>query len=313
MGNETEPQNTCDTDIFLQGGPFTSDAQDMITNYMDWGFQEGCHNTFTLGQALRMRAVLGTGAREGLRLSRRCDIPFKNISVIGVESPKLIDCGQRIYPTVVVYNSGNQTVRDIQVAFRDDQGNDTSKRWKNGSLAPGDTLRIAFDRPIEGLKPGLHQGEAYIKLVDLRNADGDPQDDVLPYTFWVLEPGFEVNYFPYCVNLSGEGLLPSWQIVDYDRRVAFEVFNETSCTDIYGNFSLRYNTSGRWADGQGIGADPTGTKDLLVSPVIDLTDQAFTSLSFHFAHKYLDATREATLKILAVGECGDPLAILFNR
>lgn len=301
--------NTCNTDLNLLGTPYTKDVEDMITNFMDYGFMMGCHNTFTRGQATRMRAVLNT-ARLKLRLSDRCAIPFKNLSVIQIDNPRDVACGQKIYPSVTVHNTGNQKISKLQLAFKDENGNEVIENW-NGEVLPGDSVTIDFNTPIQGLSTGRHLGEAKIKLIDGQVTDADPQDNVLVRPFWILEPGVPVRSFPYCADMSGGGLPAFWQKVDFDKLLTFDVYNQANCVDEHGDFILRYNSSGAFNGGSGITAGLNGTRDLLVTPILDLTTEDYAALSFQYAHKFLDGPRKARLSIHVTDDCGTRLETLL--
>ncbi|MEJ0101035.1 MAG: M43 family zinc metalloprotease [Bacteroidota bacterium] len=71
-----QPDNSCNTDT-LSG--FTTDAPDMISNFMDYG-NDGCHKSFSEGQAARMRAAIAT-QRNSLLLQNQCDKPCTENSV----------------------------------------------------------------------------------------------------------------------------------------------------------------------------------------------------------------------------------------
>jgi gliding motility-associated-like protein len=72
-----QPQNSCSTDT-LSG--FAVDVPDLINNFMDYG-NDACHNAFTEGQAVRMRAAIVT-QRSGL-LQNECAKPCAESIIAG--------------------------------------------------------------------------------------------------------------------------------------------------------------------------------------------------------------------------------------
>ena len=76
----TSPGNSCssDTSSNFSDGAFPVDVPDLIADIMDYG-NYACHNEFTEGQAVRMRAAIAT-QRTGL-LQNECDKPCAETAV----------------------------------------------------------------------------------------------------------------------------------------------------------------------------------------------------------------------------------------
>ncbi len=82
--NNAAVANTCSNDAMITNSPFTSDVNDLYENYMDYGFSS-CRNTFTPGQATRMRIALST-SRASLLNSQGCVMPAPPVSAFTVDN-----------------------------------------------------------------------------------------------------------------------------------------------------------------------------------------------------------------------------------
>ncbi len=91
------PANTCDTDVNLTdpNNPFTTDQDDMIINYMDYGDWD-CYSAFTFGQKDRMVFYV-TGTRSSLLNSLACIDPcMMPLTANFLANPNPVSAGETI-------------------------------------------------------------------------------------------------------------------------------------------------------------------------------------------------------------------------
>ena len=108
-----------------------------------------------------------------------------------------------------------------------------------------------------------------------------------------------INQFPYCIDFETGSLSPGWVVGDFDGIVSPDIVDLTQCKS-NGNIALRYNTSGFWNNGSGRGADPEGTSEAIISPLIDLGNANSANVSFDYAYKQSWPSKPLELRIYAM-------------
>ncbi|MEM7660118.1 MAG: hypothetical protein AAF399_28675, partial [Bacteroidota bacterium] len=296
---DEETVNTCSTDgdDLSQLNPFAGrDVQDIYENFMDGG-ELSCKHSFTEEQKKVMRRILIQDRRTLLQ-SDGCTLYFNNLSLLSIINPGVATCEDVVRPTVLIKNTGNLPVETCDLFLQFDLATATMHTW-NGILLPGDS--IPWTLPEQILTEGVHSLQAEIMSVDGDEGDYFLQDNFFQKRFAYFQSNETVREFPYCVD-SEDGKLPAdWKVANLDEQVSFDVHPWGNCTEATGNYVLRYNTSGSWSDG--IGAGAKGTKDLLISPLLDLTNYSQAMVRFNRAYKASSPDRNLTLRFKVIENC----------
>lgn len=303
-----EPQNSCSTDAddLSANNPFNSDVEDLFENYMDDG-AAACRNSFTPLQKARMRYAL-FNARMSLLNNSACTTTFDNVGFGQWFRPPTITCDSLIRPQVELYNNGDDVVNEIDFWQKVDGFAATTWTW-TGALLPGDTL--IMDLPAKFLEAGIHNWVVRIETINGAGADDDESDDLKTLRFQRLTHKAAVTEFPYCEDL--EAGLDAFEGLNWDGNIGFDYLNYTNCTGTTGKFVMRYNTSGAWENGAGIGAGPAGTRDALISKPLDLSGYNEISLSFLTAYKESYPGNALNMNVWVLPTCEGDLVKVYSQ
>ena len=302
--------NTCSTDAddTSPNNPFSSDVEDMYENFMDGGEMD-CKNTFTPGQKTRMRVTL-LGIRSSLLSSSGCMLSITNVSLTKVSAPERISCETPTPTEIEFVNNGTSVVGSLELGIRLDNGQVFKQSWY-GNLQPGDTAYAVISPST--IVPGRHLLEVEILDVNGQGIDSNRGDNTITHIFVQTDNNVSLNQFPYCVDFEGGQMPSGWVMGDFDGVISPDLIDLTMCKNL-GDFSLRYNTSGFWNNGTGVGAATSGTHEAFISPIIDLSGFQSASISFDYAHKQSWPSKPLELDIYVMrDDCeGTPIQIMHK-
>ncbi|MEO1415636.1 MAG: hypothetical protein AAFW00_10170 [Bacteroidota bacterium] len=303
--------NSCYTDSLLPGSPYIRDVEDIFENYMDGALpgQYVCKNSFTKDQKKRMR--LSVALRGGFINSPGTKEFFTDLSIVRIRHPQLVVCGSSLVPQIILRNNGNREITSFSLNIQLD-GNDASDIDWEGMLYPGDTLELTGE-PILGLNPNPHLFKAEIGSINDGQTDLYPADNVWEQPFTTVDANKRVTSFPYCENMEF-GILPiKWTTANLDGKIGFDIMEGTGCqgaTDP-NRFTIRYGSGDAYNQGQT--AAPFGTKDLLISPILDLTDLQNALLTFDYAHQFLGDEQSMDLRVLVLPDCDARIREIWGK
>ena len=152
---DTQGDQVCDTPVTLANSgclssPTCANAQ--IENYMDYTAQD-CKNTFTAGQALRMRNALYI-QRSSLLNSISCTpISDRDIGIAEVLNPDLVTCSSSTMPIVRIVNYGTLSVTSFALEATLDSAETVSSTW-SGELVSGSSVEVELDSML--ISMGMH-------------------------------------------------------------------------------------------------------------------------------------------------------------
>lgn len=306
--SQGESQNSCSTDAddVSANNPFDSDVEDLFENFMDDGAPD-CRQSFTPMQKVRMRFALTT-ERQSLLNSQACSSDFENIGFGTWFRPPTITCDSLIRPQIELYNSGETVVSSIDFWQRVDNFPFSTWTW-NGAIYPGDTLIL--DLPAKFLEAGQHVWLVRIESINGVGPDDDESDDVKTLRFQRLEDTEAETNFPFCEDV--EFGLNAYEQINWDGRVGFDFFPYSDCSAATGKFVMRYNTTGAWEGGAGIGAAPSGTRDALISKPFDLAGYNDINFSFVTAYKESFPDKALSMNVWVLPSCSDELVKVYSR
>ncbi len=203
---ETQGDRVCDTPVTLLNSncsnPECSGSQ-MIENYMDYTGQT-CKNSFTEGQKVRMRFTLFE-ERESLLTSLGC-VPTSeyDVAVTSIKAPIGSLCSGTLFPEVVIYNYGSQTLTTATIHYSVDNNSAQTFNW-TGSLNSGENEEVGLPTLTAG--GGNHTFDAYTSSPN-GNTDSYPSNDGSQSNFSIGTGGIaEVN-----IKLDYIGTETTWEI-----------------------------------------------------------------------------------------------------
>ncbi|MBW3544770.1 MAG: zinc metalloprotease, partial [Bacteroidetes bacterium] len=269
-----------------------SNEDAMYQNYMDYS-GDACMALFTLGQKERMHVVLqNSPRRKELHNSPGKQAPTVVANDAGLRQLALIPaerCNSTYTPNLEVRNYGNTKVTQVAVALSVD-GRPLGTYTRQTSLNYLDVQTIALD-PIIIENPGPREVIASITLTN-NTEDGKSSNntvttilDVPQQTNLPLSHDFEGGFFPFYV-INPNVRTYTWELKD--------VPNSTSSnnTAAFINF-FDYGQEGH--------------RDILVSPVFDLSEENYLFVSMSVAHARYDRTSTDGLEIYVATDCSTNL------
>ncbi|MEL6132412.1 MAG: hypothetical protein AAFR59_03505, partial [Bacteroidota bacterium] len=301
--------NSCYTDSILPGSPYIRDVEDIYENYMD-GTSPGqyvCKNSFTKDQKKRMR--LSVALRGGFQNSPGIKEFFTDMSIVRVRQPQLVVCGSSLVPQVILRNNGNREITSCSLSLMVD-GNDVSDIDWEGLLLPGDTFELVGS-PILGLSPTPHRFRVEILSVNQDQGDIYPADNAWEQPFTMVDVSKQVTDFEYCEDME-YGIIPiKWTTSNLDGKIGFDIVEGTGCDPSSNRFAIRYGSGDAFMQGQT--AAPFGTKDLLISPILDLVDLPNAVLTFDYAHQFLGDEQSMDLRVLVLPDCDARIREIWGK
>ena len=296
----------CDQDDYVEDTPLAEEehngcpeepviscgSPDMYQNFMDYT-ADRCMSLFTEGQAARMIVVLENSPRRAtLNESRAKEEPTVVANDAGLRQfiLQLVDpCTKDFIPATVVKNYGNNFVNSVKIGL-----------YVNGILYEQETFDVNLDY-LEAdtlqMQPILleNRGEVNVEAVILstnNTADGEEFNDQLLAELYAPER-VEAPY----VHDFETSLLPFYRLnPDYNQTWRLTEAPITGSANNLAAFMNFYNYS----------INP-GTRDLLVSPIVDLRngDQAF--LAFQVAYATYSSTSSDRLEVYVTTDCSESL------
>jgi len=283
--SDTPIQNTSNGGCPSHPSASCSNGGDMFMNYMDY-VNDNCMNSFTAGQATRMRAAIA-GARSGLITSQACVTASDDAGVQVVNYPVGTICTGTFIPEITIRNNGSSTLVSAVINYSVDGGTVSTQPW-SGSLASGQSVSVTLPQHI--VSTGSHTFDAYTTLPN-GNTDGDNSNDADNSSFVVagnglslpFVQGFEVPIFP----------LPSWSISNPDNDVTWARSTTVSKTGSACMFMDNWDYNAH------------GESDAITLPSLDMSSSASVTMTFELAYALYSATGFSdTLRVWASDDCG---------
>ena len=137
--------------------PTCNNNGDMFQNYMDYT-NDGCMNTFTIGQKDRMHATLNL-SRAQLITSKGCAIPYEDIGVLSTLNTFCSSDQNINMPIeVILENYSTGLINSANITYRINNSPPIEYNW-TGNLNTGDNINLIIGN--ETLNPGQHSIKIY--------------------------------------------------------------------------------------------------------------------------------------------------------
>lgn len=277
----------CPTD-----SPESCDSQDMYQNYMDYT-ADRCMSLFTLGQAERMEVVLQHSPRRNtLHTSRAKEVPTTVANDAGIRQ-LILDiqdpCTKDFIPQIEVRNYGNNQVNSVEIGL-----------FINTQLVEQQTIDLDLDYLETAMVefPELilnRQGEVITEARILRTnggADNDEFNNSREVELYVPE----IEQAPYLQDFE-TSLRPFYRI-NFDNSLTWELV-QAPITGQEDNLAIGVNYFDYSIN--------LGTKDLFISPIIDLSEENMAFLSFRLAHATYGQSSKERLEVYVSTDCSENL------
>ncbi len=270
----------------------------MFMNYMDYS-NDACMNMFTEGQALRMRSAIEL-FYPTLNNPLLCDtviLSGTNAMLKAINNPVGEICSDSVMPQIVVSNIGLDTILNLTIKWRLDNGNWNDIKWIGKITALED--KIIYLTPIKNLINDKHRLDIMLAEVNGLVLQAESNDSAftlfdvkltrenLPYA-----QSFESTPFPGTTNikiLNSGGV--AWQ--------------KTTKSSVNGLASIFIDNKLN---------DHEGDIDAFLLPNIDLTTFEGTPyIKFMWAYARKDNSASDALQVLLSLDCGYSFVSLFNR
>lgn len=274
------------------------DLPDMVNNYMDYS-SDPCQNSYTQGQATRMRSFLEPGGfRDGLAVSGKCADLIKNdaalIDLFFPVNEQL--CNTDFEPVMAIANNGTDPLQSALIEVSVDGTVIGSHTWTgNLNFAEYDTIVLStFTAP-------LGSSTVSFDIVEANGAD---------------DTNLNNNFADGSVEIA---LLSAENLPQQDDFEAIDVNN--TIWDVVNNnndpsFELTDNAA-HWGD-QSIflsnkQVTVAGRVDDLVTRDLDFTSYTNPEMKFYYAHANRVNVGEDKFYVLLSDDCGVTYDTLFQR
>ncbi|MFY0685619.1 MAG: choice-of-anchor J domain-containing protein [Cyclobacteriaceae bacterium] len=236
-------------------------SSDMYSNYMNYTM-DACMNMFTNCQRMRMRTVLESSPRRKSLLSSHAlnapEIISNDLGIKRILSPQKGNCELEFFPTLEVFNYGNNTISSYEISFfSNDRLVETTKRTTTLSSGQSEIITLG---PLTSDTDGNNLNFTIDKVNNIEVI-------AKSHTVGTIQtlPVQQVN-IPININFDSVDLTHrsnGW-IIDSAPRTT--VSNQGAIID-FTNDSLTF-----------------GSFEYLTTPILDLTSVSAAELSFSYAY-----------------------------
>jgi hypothetical protein len=272
----------------------------MYQNYLDYT-DDACMNLFTQGQFDRIVTVLDNSPR---RLSLRSSIGWKepdpvadDLGIRNIISPLENECSASVIPSIEIRNYGTNSITSAEIQLKKN-GLIVETKTFSLNLDPLATSTVDFSPTLSNV--GTTTTFSFEILHTNGVTDGNNSDNLSSVDVNTLE---QIS-IPFTETFDSA---PSgWPIENLDALTTWEVSSAPS--DQSGNTAMSVEFY-YYEDGE-------GEKDILYTPIFDLSNETLALLTFDVAYAAFDASSEDGLKVLILTDCNSDLFTateLYNK
>lgn len=274
-------------------------TNDMFQNYMDYT-DDGCMNLFTEDQKARIETVLNSSPRRASLLTSKGNeapvVAANDLGIRSIISPQNSSCETLLLPEIVVRNYGSNAISSAQITVSvDGMIQETLNVALNLANLEMDTVSFSS---IDVLNYGTYSLE--FEVISTNNTtDGNADNNIKSISTTVP---VKLNA-PQLIDFETTPI--EWTIDNLDGLRTWEVV--TAPNEDPNNQALRIDF---------FDYEQQGELDLLLSPVIDLSNTLTAVLSFDVAYAQFPSTSDEGLIVTISPSCADPLYdadTIFNK
>ncbi len=254
------------------------------------------------------RRGLGASASQGSSAVRTdqvqaFDMPMaNNVGIAEIISPTaddLLACDDApINVIALVRNFGSQPQSNFPVRYRLDGGPFVTTTF-TATLASGTSALYTFPAPVVISDVGAHTVEVSTNLPGDQFAGDNSQNVALQVIAGTTLPA------PFFEGLSAASPTPpGWRINNPDNGITWS-------TGLLANGPACNNTRVWFLDHYSYSA--TGQEDMLITPMIDLSDRSDSRLRFHHAYARYNATYSDAFRVDISANCGGNWTTVFAQ
>jgi type IX secretion system substrate protein len=266
----------------------------MIENYMDFT-NDVCMNLFTNDQKGRIRIVMDNSPRRNSLINSPGLIP----PVLGIDlgikevlEPTLVNCDNRIIPTVEVANFGTDPVTGFQLSYDMDGAAPVTFNYTGPVLVSGESVIVAFSEiNLDNSRHTFHTS-----ISNVAGGDENPtNDDVTQLAFISLDE----DIIPLREEFGSDEFENGWFVINFDNNLTWEV-----------------ETAGNPGPSAGVNHFNNafvGEENWLVGPILDFSGTSEASMFFDVSYAR-NGNRNDGLRVLLSTNCGESFDnILYEK
>jgi hypothetical protein len=221
----------------------------------------------------------------------------RNTQLVSVNSPKPLECGTSVTPSVTIKNLSSENITGIKLSYSIDNGAVQTTPVTNLNLAFNASTDISLGAGT--VSAGVHNIKVYSwePVSASGTGDSNTSNDTLQKQFSI--PG--AVQAPLVENFTATTFPPSnWALINPDGSIGWT-------RHINGNV----NTGSAWVNTFNYGA--TGALDDLVTPSVSYSVVDSVKLSFDLSAGLRNTVNTDTLSVLITKDCGNTFTEVYKK
>lgn len=267
----------------------------MFQNYMDYS-NDVCMNLYTQGQVARMVVVLENSPRRFSLLNSDGDESpptlAHDVAISNIEQPGSTFCGGQLTPKIEIKNIGTTQATSVIIEFRTN-GSLTESKTVSVNLATLEATNVTFN-PIT--QPSGTVTYEFNVITVNGNTDQRPENDLVQISTTIPAE----TSIPFAEVFNAFPALWTTQNPDNGKTWQYRTLPSGGQKALYVNCYLYENE---------------GATDLLVTPILDLTNATAASFKFDYAYAQYSSLIQERMRVLVSQVCdfGYSPVEVFNK
>lgn len=287
---DTPIQNSDYNGLCPNGTQVECSVHTMYDNYLNYT-NDACMNIFTVGQVDRMDVIINNSPRRASLLTSHGSQPpiqvANDLGIKSIASPGATACSGNLSPALVLHNYGTNNITSAQVQFFVNGVSAETKMFSAISLAPNDDTSVSFSSV--SVNAGVSYSFSFAILQTNGGTDGNSNNNSAGVSTQIPNSSPLPLLEQFTTIPSGKIAPAGWQVQNPDGLATWSSASLTGSNHaMYMNF-YDYENS--------------GSTDLLVSPVLDLTSSSIASLNFDHAYAPFSGGSTDGLRVLVTTVC----------
>jgi hypothetical protein len=281
---DTPIQNSDYNGLCPSGTQIECGVHTMYDNYLNYT-NDACMNIFSKGQVARMDVIINNSPRRVSLLTSPGSQPpspvANDLGIKSISNPGATACSGNVIPSIVVHNYGSNNVTSTQVQLSVNGTLVDTQTPSSLNLTPTSETTINFSSV--SVNAGIAYNFSFQILQTNGGTDGNSNNNAKSVSTVIPVSAPLPMYEPFNTTPA------NWQIINPDGLTTWS------------NITLAGSNHAMYMDFYDY--QNSGSSDLLITPVLDLTTSTIASLSFDHAYAPFSSTSTDGLRVLVTTVC----------